>query len=259
MKVTEIHLGTEKQEGVEDKWISVQLRKFPSIIIGCVYRHPKAPVTSFSYILEIFKEVVLRNKPIFIYGDFNDDLLKKGNKMCKLIRNLNFDQIISKPTRITYTSASLIDLLITNAKYMITNSEVLPSPLADHETILTSLNIRKPKRKPIFKTFRCLKNYSQDTLCNLLMNKVDALNEILNTDNVSDQVGILTNVFTSCLDTCAPVVRREITRPPAPWMTDNIKETMKVRDKLKSDLKRQSKNIPLRERYKILRKKLIHK
>ena len=88
------------------------------------------------------------------------------------------------------------------------------------------------------------------------MNKVDALNEILDTDNVSDQVGILTNVFISCLDTCAPVVRREITRPPAPWMTDNIKETMKIRDKLKSDLKRQSKNIPLRERYKNLKKKV---
>ena len=60
LKVTELKMETEKHEGVEDKWISVQHRKFPSIIIGCVYRHPKAPVTSFNYISDTFKDIFLR-------------------------------------------------------------------------------------------------------------------------------------------------------------------------------------------------------
>ena len=58
LKVTEINIGNEKHEGVEDKWISVQHRKFRSIIIGCVYRYPKAPVTSFDYVLDIFKALM---------------------------------------------------------------------------------------------------------------------------------------------------------------------------------------------------------
>ncbi len=28
---------------MEDVWIKVQRKKFPSIIVGCMYRHPKAP------------------------------------------------------------------------------------------------------------------------------------------------------------------------------------------------------------------------
>ncbi|XP_068229711.1 uncharacterized protein [Palaemon carinicauda] len=256
LKVTELKFGIEKQEGVEDKWVSVQHRKFPSIIVGCVYRHPKAAVTSFNYISDVFKEVILRNKPIFIYGDFNDDLLKKENKLGKLIKNLRFDQIVDKPTRITSTSASLIDLVITNSKYMIRKSEVTPSSIADHENILTLLNVRKPKRQTIFKTFRCLKNYFQETLCSLLMNNVHILNQILSTDNVSKQVEVLTNVFTSCVDMCAPVVTREVTRPPAPWISDTIKETIMVRDNVKKKLKNQRENTQLRETHKELKKKV---
>ena len=256
LKVTELKLGIETQEGVEDKWVSIQYKKFPSFIVGCVYRHPKAPVTSFSYILDIFKEISLRNKSVFIYGDFNDDLLKNDNKMSKITKNLNFDQIVNKPTRITPISASLIDLVITNAKNMIGHSEVKPGTIADHEAISTLINIRKPKREPVFITFRSLKDYSPETLCNLLMSNVHTLNEILNTDNVSIQVGILTNVFIFCLNICAPEVTREITRPPAPWITHDIKQAMKVRDSLKKELKTQPYNIPLREKHKDLKKKV---
>ena len=60
------------------------------------------------------------------------------------------------------------------------------------------------------------------------MNNYHILNEILNTDNVSSQVSILTNVFTSYVDICPSIVTREITRPPAPWITDDIREIMKA-------------------------------
>ena len=153
LKVTELKLDIERSEGVEDQWVSVQHQKFPSIIVGCVYRHPKAPVSSYDYISDLFKEIILRDKPVFIYGDFNDDLLKKENKIGKLVNNLNLDQLIDKPTRITPTSVSLIDLVITNSSHMVAESDAIPSPIADHEAILTLLNIRKPRRQPIYKTF----------------------------------------------------------------------------------------------------------
>ena len=54
-----INLDVPRQEGVEDVWVTVQCRKLPSFIIGCVYRHPKAPVISFNYIQDIFKLIVL--------------------------------------------------------------------------------------------------------------------------------------------------------------------------------------------------------
>lgn len=256
LKVTEIMNSTEKQEGIEIKWLSIQHRKLPSIILGCVYRHPKAPAASFNYISESFKNMILRNKPIFIFGDFNDDLLKDNSKMSKLICGLKLHQLISKPTRITPISKSLIDLFITNKKEMVIHSDVIPSIVADHEAITVSLNLRKPKRLPILKTFRCLKNYSQEKICNSLMNEVCTLNGILNTDNVHKQAEILTSVLNKCVDSCAPLVTREIFRPPAPWISDDIKENMKERDYLQMEIKKDRNNIILREKHKEQKKKV---
>ena len=80
---------------------SVQYKKFPSFIIGCVYRHPKALAESFTYLSDVFKLMSLKNKPMFILGDFNDNYLVKGNQLSRICNNLNLIQIIEKPTRIT--------------------------------------------------------------------------------------------------------------------------------------------------------------
>ena len=44
LNISVIDTGIDKCDNVEDVWLKVQHKKFPSFIIGCVYRHPKAPV-----------------------------------------------------------------------------------------------------------------------------------------------------------------------------------------------------------------------
>ena len=256
LKVAELEGEQLKVDGVECKWLSVQHRYLPSVIIGCLYRHPKASAESFNFILDIFKNMLLRNKPIFVLGDFNDDILKAGNKMGKIINNLKLEQMISEPTRITQNSASLIDLLITNKSSMITKVDVLPGPVADHEAIAFWLNLEKPKRPPVVKTYRCLKNYSPDRFCNLLMDEVVTLNGILHTDEVNTQVKILSTVMNKCINDCAPVVTREIVRPPAPWINEDIKKSMKERDSLQRNLKYAKYNEELRDEYKEQKRKV---
>ena len=78
-------------------------------------------------------------------GDFNDNLLSTNNKMTKIIKNVKLTQIVNKPTRITNVSATLIDLLITNKPEFISFSDVIPSPVADHELIIANLDISTPK------------------------------------------------------------------------------------------------------------------
>ena len=109
-----------------------------------MYRHPKAPTESFNYITESLRNIMLRNKPMFVFGDFNDDILKRDNKMSKLINNLKLDQLINTPTRITSNSSSLTDLVITSNKKMVNHLQVIASPVADHEAVSVSLNISKP-------------------------------------------------------------------------------------------------------------------
>ena len=250
LKVTRIEPKVENGTLVEDIWLQIQFKKLPSIIIGTIYRHPKALSDSFDYILSLFKEICLRNKPVFILGDLNDDLLLQQAKLHKIIKIMKLSQVIEKPTRITETSKTLIDVLITNKNEMIVHTDVVPCPVADHELVCACINLSKPKRIPETKTYRCLKDYSPEILCNLILEHNAALNGMLNTDDIDIQVPILTRVMNDCIDNCAPTVTKLISRPPAPWIDQNIKTDMKVRDEINRCLKADRENLALQIEHK---------
>ena len=232
----------EKSPQIEDLWISVQYKKFPSFIIGCVYRHPHATCDSFNYLSDILKNMCLRNKNLLVLGDLNDDYFQPDNRMKTIIQTLHLHQLSDKPTRITRTSSTLIDLIITNNSNFIISSDVIACPVGDHEQLTVSLNIKKEKNPPQTITYRTLKEYSSNLFCNLLLNESQVLNDILNTDDVNKQVPILTNTFMNCLNTCAPFITKEITRPPAPWIDSEVKEAMKKRDALHKEFKLNKQN-----------------
>ena len=244
--VTVLSTNLEKSPLVEDIWLVIQSHKFPSFIIGCVDRHPHAPINSFNYLFELFSHISLRKKTILILGDINDDMLSLDNKIGKIIHNLSLTQLIDRPTRITTNSSTLIDLIITNKRDFIIHSDVMPCPVADNELITVTINVRKEKRTPCTKTFRSLERYSQDRFCQLLLDYSFLLKDILETDSVSDQVQIFTYVFINCLDTCAPFVTKVIKRPPAPWIDTQIKAAMRVRDRLQIEFK-SDRNNPTKE------------
>ena len=85
------------------------------------------------------------------------------------------------------------------------------------------INTRKPKPKPLTVTYRCRKNYNANIFCNLLLNEIPTLNGISNTDNVNQQVHIFTDTFNVSLNRCAPIITREITRPFAPWIDEDLR------------------------------------
>ena len=193
----------------------------------------------------------LKNKALFILGDFNDDYLKTGNHLGKICKSLDLKQIIEKPTRITQHSRTLLDLIIANNVDMIVQSDVIPSPIADHEVTSLLINIRKPKNKPVIRTYRCRKNYTQDIFCSLLLNENLTLNDILYTDNVNIQVDILTVTFNKCLNECAPIVTREITRPFSPWIDQALRRIIDNKNVLKLRLKNDRANILLHNQFKL--------
>lgn len=214
--VKEITTNNSGDVGVEDLWIVVQHRKMPSFIVGAIYRHPHAPQDSFDYLQETFRYMSLKAKPLFILGDINEDLLNGNNRLYGIIRNNKLTQIIEQPTRITNTSATLIDVIITNSTDMILNSNVYPCEIADHELVSVQMTLAKPKRNPTYKTMRCMDQYSREIFCNYILNETSSLNSILNTDDIDIQVNTFTEILNKCIDNCAPIITKKITRPPAP-------------------------------------------
>ena len=102
--------------------------KKKNIVIGSIYRPgTKAPgmtfteqFTQFSEILStILAEISNNYKHVFIYGDFNLNILDLSNKFIseyvETIFSYSFLQLITKPTRVSGNSATLLNPILTNS------------------------------------------------------------------------------------------------------------------------------------------------
>lgn len=88
------------------------------MILSCIYRKPGSCVEKFSeYMEEMYTKKA--SKTIIVCGDFNIDMLnpnkhKLTENFISTIYSLNLYPKITRPTRITTHSATLIDNILTN-------------------------------------------------------------------------------------------------------------------------------------------------
>ncbi len=115
---------------------------------------------------------------LFILGDFNDNLILKDSRLSKLKKNNKLTQIIDKPTHVTLTSATLLDLVVTKKPKMILAHNTVPHIIADHDLVSVQTDMSKPKRQRGTKTFRHLGKYSPEMFSSMLEQKSPAMNEI---------------------------------------------------------------------------------
>jgi len=102
----------------------------------------------------------------FLMGDLNLDALKYGSnqQVTSYIDSLftsGFIQTITKPTRCTNHSATLIDHAITNITQTTYTSHILTSKISDHFPFITFTEITSPRLKKKTHTFR---NFSTDNI-----------------------------------------------------------------------------------------------
>ncbi len=125
---------------------------------------------------------------------------------------------------------------------MILSQEVMLQVIADHDLISVTIDVCKPKRQPDMKTYRHLANYNDGIFCSAVLYKPPELNKILSTDDVNMQVKNFKHIIMESLSECAPFVTKIVRRPPAPWMTDDIKLMIEVRNSLQNHLKNDRHN-----------------
>ena len=110
-----------------------------TVIIGNVYRSPSRKRENFNELLDsvLQKFDRHRTKQILLVGDFNSDLIKHdcdtdGQNLIDITSNKGFIQVISRPTRITDHSATLIDHIYTNNIENLVSASILTIDLSDH-------------------------------------------------------------------------------------------------------------------------------
>ncbi len=139
-----------------------------------------------------------------------------------------FDQLIDEPTRITGTSATLIDLILTNKEENISKSGVIHLGLSDHSMIFAIRKHCIPKSREKVKHIRNFKNFNaNDFLTDLSQMPWENIAQYDNS-NVCWQVW--KSLYLQVLDRHAPLRRMRTRGNSLPWISSDIKGIMRSRD-----------------------------
>ncbi len=148
-----------------------------NFIFGVIYRpntEPHADMDIFSSNMEDIMDTIKKgNLPCVISGDFNVDLLRfkthaKTNAFLDGICSHGFLPIISKPTRVTTSSATLIDHMYTNLITSSYHSGIIITDVADHFGTFCLLQGKSKQTKPASTKYRSFSPENLSKFRNLL-------------------------------------------------------------------------------------------
>ena len=96
---------------------------------------------------------------LVVTGDVNIDMRKPSDNLTRkyqtLLEVFSLKQIVTKPTRVTRTSKTLINHIVVNFPQNITYTDVIPcSMVGDHDAPFACINVRVPRFEPRFKFLR---------------------------------------------------------------------------------------------------------
>jgi hypothetical protein len=194
------------------------------ILICCCYRPPDKNEfwTEFDSMIENIKQAN-SYKYIFILGDLNADFnTTNGHKLIQLCTNNNLQFLINEPTRITATSHTVLDQILTNAPNFISDVTVSP-PLStnDHCTVSANINFKIQKKSTYPRHVWLFKEADFAQFRQELTNT--DFDSCLNTDNVDDACLAWTDRFLSVAKKVIPN-RNILIRPnDSPWYTSSLR------------------------------------
>jgi hypothetical protein len=149
-------------------------------------------------------------------------------------------QLIEEPTRVARTSATIIDLILTNAPEKISHAGVIHVGISDHSLIYAVHKFKPLKRRPTIKNVRNFKHFSETEFISDLTNF--PWQTIFTTNDPNLSWNKWKELFIGTLDKNASVRHIRSGKYTTPWMTAAIRSAMRRRDyhkkkaiKLKSD------------------------
>ena len=108
------------------------------------------------------------NKGIVVLGDFNIDILPSSNHPLEkswsdIAHNYELSQIITKPTRVTSTTKTLLDHIYINTNIITKYSDVLKWSISDHFPVYLVIgnydHEKEKKKKHTVISYREVKKY----------------------------------------------------------------------------------------------------
>lgn len=227
------NISYKRRQDLESKEIEslcIEIHKQPTKTICTIaYKPPNQPVDSWKKVQDFFEN--LNSLPLtrhIILGDFNNNILIKNPtpKITTIMKQLNLFQHIKEPTRKTDTTATTIDLIITNFNDNIISSGTFPQHLSDHSGTFLQINWKQTTQQPTkFKLWKYSEgNY--DEIRNKLKSEKwdDIFDNETNINNIYDKI---TEKITNLANRYIPNKTVITNSKNKPWFSKELKKLKK--------------------------------
>ena len=171
---------------------------------------------------------------VIVVGDLNLDRLRPDKREGKMILDLedvhNLTRLIDKPTRITSTTQTLIDVLLTSKPDSFTSSGIINPGLSNHAIIYEIMNM-KVKHYPsrIVSTRNYAKLDEQRFIEDLEYAPWHVM-EIF--DSLDDKYDYWSGLLSYVMDEHIPVKRKRVRLKDVPYMTKEWKTLSELKERL---------------------------
>ena len=157
----------------ESLFVEIFLSNNKKLLVGALYRHHQS-ISFFveNFLAEILHFITKSNKICALMGDFNVDLLKidqheDSNLFYNVLTANGFRPLILQPSRVTNTSATLIDNIFINDMASKSKGGNVVSCISYHFAQFSYLDFCPKKRPNVLPKFgRSYKNFSHSEFFN---------------------------------------------------------------------------------------------
>jgi hypothetical protein len=207
-------------------------------VIGMIYRPPNQDILKFiDSMTEILQFLRQENKVLYLMGDFNINLLDierhiQSSECLDVLYSYSLFPLITKPTRITHNTATLIDNIFLNDISLVnTISGILFTEISDHFPIFTIISNSITTSKSNIRRNRILSSRNIEKFKNYLT--ATDWSEIIDNDNGVVAFDQFYSKFCSLYDKSFPM---QTIKPnysnKKQWLSEGMKKSIKCKNKL---------------------------
>ena len=212
--------------------------KSKNAIVGVIYRPPNTDMKLFNdHLQEILSTINSENKITYYLGDFNINILNIDNHtethdFTDAMFSYSLLPMITKPTRVTSTSATLIDNIFTSC---IDNNQVfngiLYCDVSDHFPIFHIDYSHVTTDKPVYFKRRMYNEGNRNKFSQMM--KDENWSSVIHNQNPQEAYTLFFNKFTKVYDDCFPIkMVKSGYKTRKPWLCDSLKKAIKKKNKL---------------------------
>ena len=220
----------------ESIFINVTLSNGKQYVIGSIYRPCNNPNLTQTALYENFSELFSNTvscliddqKQFYLIGDLNIDVLKynsnaRATDFINLLFSFGLLQVITKPSRCTDNSATLIDHVITNCYSDCFKSVILTSKISDHFPIIHFLPEKTSKKTQKFIEKRDFSKRKIENFKTVLSNI--SWIEVQNAPDVHTGYNLFSDTFFHLYNLHFPIVKLKFNKNChnlEPWMSSGL-------------------------------------